>query len=226
MGLPRPKNLADDVYAHVKADLFEFRMLPGDRFTESDIGSRTGASRTPVRQALYRLEREGYLEVRYRNGWQVRPLDFRQLDEFYDLRILLEQTAVRRLALLEPGELHRILLPLEERWTGPRPEPEDPTSTADADETFHCSLVAGAGNAEMARVHAEATEKVRIIRRMDFTRQERIEATYAEHAAILRAIGRRRVDEAVRLLDAHISVSRIEVRNLTLHRLQSARSRR
>jgi len=220
---PKHKNLADDAYDQVKNDLFAFRLLPGDRFTEADIAERTSASRTPVRQALYRLEREGYLEVHFRHGWQVRPLDFRTLDEHYDLRVILEQTSVRRLEYLDPDTLDAVLIPLESRWLK-RPEiEEDSTATADADEAFHCALVAATGNREMARIHAEATEKVRIIRRLDFTQPSRVEATYQEHAAILRAIRSRRGDEAARLLEAHISVSRIEVRNLTLHRLQSAR---
>lgn len=218
----RHRNLAEEVYGHVKGDLFAFHLLPGDRFTEADIVEKTGASRTPVRQALYRLQREGYLEVHFRNGWQVRPLDFRQLDEHYDLRMVLEQTAVRRLEFLSPEALAVLLDPLEERWLH-KPDTIDATLVADADEAFHCALVEGAGNREMARVHAEATEKVRIIRRLDFTQPSRIEATYQEHAAILRAIRARRGEEAARLLDAHISVSRIEVRNITLHRLQSAR---
>lgn len=219
---PKHRNLAEDVYEQVKGDLFAFRLLPGDRFTEADIVEKTGASRTPVRQALYRLQREGYLEVHFRNGWQVCPLDFRQLDEHYDLRVILEQTAVRRLEFLAPEALVELLEPLEERWLQ-KPRKSDTTQVADADEAFHCTLVAGAGNREMARVHAEATEKVRIIRRLDFTQPARIEATYQEHAAILKAIRARRGEEAARLLDAHISVSRIEVRNITLHRLQNAR---
>jgi DNA-binding GntR family transcriptional regulator len=225
MNASKPKNLAETVYEQVKRDLFDFHLLPGDRFTEADIASRTGASRTPVREALYRLQQEGYLEVRFRNGWQVHALDFAQLDEFYDLRIVLEQTAVRRLEKLEASELERILSPLEDVWFSERLKASESMAVADLDETFHCSLVLGAGNREMARVHGEATEKVRIIRRLDFTQPARIEATYDEHAAILKAVRKRRGDEAARLLGAHLTVSRIEVRNLTLHKLHSARPR-
>ena len=49
----RPHNLADTVYDQLKSELFEFRLLPGDRFTEAEVAERTGTSRTPVRQALY-----------------------------------------------------------------------------------------------------------------------------------------------------------------------------
>ncbi|MBK9578698.1 MAG: GntR family transcriptional regulator [Fibrobacterota bacterium] len=217
------KNLAAVVYEQVRAELFDFRLLPGDRFKEAEVAARTGASRTPVREALYRLQQEGYLEVHFRNGWLVKPLDFPRLDESYDLRIVLEQTAVKRLEALDPEALEAILAPLESIWLTAVPLEIDARQIADLDEQFHCQLVKGAGNREMARVHLEATEKVRIIRRLDFTQPERVQATYAEHAAILLALRKRRREEASRLLEAHITVSRIEVRNLTLHRLQSAR---
>ena len=114
-------NLATRVYERVKQDIFDFRLLPGDRFTETEISERTQASRTPVREALYRLEHEGYLEVMFRAGWRVKPFDFLQFEELYDLRIVLESTAVRRLC--EAGsrpELER----LRRTWTGPDAERE------------------------------------------------------------------------------------------------------
>lgn len=221
----KPKNLAESVYEQVKSDLFDFHLLPGDRFTEADVATKTGASRTPVREALYRLQQEGYLEVHFRNGWQVRPLDFVRLDESYDLRIVLEQVAAKRLESSDPATLSTLLEPLDKIWLkGPSSRKFDAVEVADWDESFHCSIVAAAGNREIARVHAEATEKVRIIRRLDFTQRTRVDATYEEHAAILKALRARRGDEAGRLLGAHITVSRIEVRNLTLHKLQSARN--
>jgi DNA-binding GntR family transcriptional regulator len=112
----RPQNLADSAYDQLKSDLFEFCLLPGDRFTEGEVAERTGASRTPVRQALYRLQREGFLDVNFRNGWEVRPLDFTQLDAMYELRILLEQASVHRMKELDSIELNDILVPIEARW--------------------------------------------------------------------------------------------------------------
>jgi len=91
------------------------------------------------------------------------------------------------------------------------------------DEAFHCALVAAAGNAEMARVHGDVTNRIRIIRRLDFTKQLRIEATYEEHSKILKAIQRKRGDEAAMLLRAHIETSQVEVRKITLHQVHQAR---
>ena len=93
------------------------------------------------------------------------------------------------------------------------------------DEAFHCSLVAAAGNAEMTRVHRDVTDRIRIIRRLDFTKQARIDATYDEHGKILKAIQRKRGDQAAMLLRAHIETSQAEVRKITLGTLHEARQR-
>lgn len=76
------------------------------------------------------------------------------------------------------------------------------------------------GNHEMTRTHRENTERIRIIRRLDFTKANRMTATYEEHANVLAAIQRRRSDEAQRLLKAHIEISKLEVRQITLDTLQ------
>ena len=96
---PKPvrSSRADDVYAQLKRDVGEFKLVPGDRFTENEICERLGVSRTPVRQALVRLQQEGYVEVLFRSGWRVLPFDFDQFEQLYDLRMVLETTAVHRL---------------------------------------------------------------------------------------------------------------------------------
>ena len=91
-------------------------------------------------------------------------------------------------------------------------------------EQFHCALVAAAGNAEMARVHRDVTERIRIIRRLDFTKQVRIDATYEEHGKIFKAVQRKRGDQAAMLLRAHIETSQAEVRKITLHQVHLARA--
>lgn len=220
---PQPANpMAEQVYLCIKDDIFDFRLLPGDRFTETELSLRLGVSRTPVRDALYRLRREGYLEVGYRSGWSVVPFDFDRFDELYDLRIMLEEAAIERLCQCE-GE--QPLADLTAIWLVDEDQREtDSHKMATLDEGFHCTLVEAAGNREMLRVHRELTEKIRIIRRLDFLKDNRIAATYDEHAKILRLILRRKSTEAAILLRSHITQSKSEVRKITLHMLHEARS--
>lgn len=94
---PARGNLAEQVYAELKAQMVDFRLVPGDRFSEVEIGKRLGVSRTPVREALFRLRNEGLLDVESKSGWFVRPIDFGKLEQLYDLRVILELAAVARL---------------------------------------------------------------------------------------------------------------------------------
>lgn len=216
-----PATLAEQVYVQIKQLIFDFTLMPGDRFSESELAQRVQVSRTPLRQALQRLEREGFLLVFPKLGWQVSPLDFEQFDELYDLRVLIECHAAQRLTEADPRPA---LDELAAVWLVP---PTQRSSDADAvrslDEQFHGALVSAAGNREMVRVHREITDRIRIIRRLDFTKPARIDATYDEHARILRAVTRRRGEEAQRLLRAHIEQSKLEVRHITLDMLYRAR---
>lgn len=219
----RPEGLAERIYLQLKDDIFNFRLLPGDRFSENDVADRMETSRTPVRQALFWLEREGYVEVFFRSGWQVRPFDFDYFEQLYDLRIVLELEAVKRLCALPPQHQPAQLAELKTFWID-APRLADGQEVSRHDEAFHMALVAAAGNAEMARIHRDLTEKIRIIRRLDFTKAPRVDATYNEHASILLAILQQQTQEAQRQLHDHIAVSKAEVRKITLHMLHQARN--
>ncbi|OGB24172.1 MAG: GntR family transcriptional regulator [Burkholderiales bacterium RIFCSPLOWO2_02_FULL_57_36] len=215
--------LAEQLYGKLKDDIFNFRLLSGERFTESEMAQRYNVSRTPIRDALYRLEREGYLQVGFRSGWSVRPFDFERFEQLYDLRVILERAAVQSICEAEQAvdlsELQAIwLVPPEERLA-------DGAQLSLLDEAFHQALVKATGNLEMTRVHREVTEKIRIIRHLDFTKDSRITATYEEHAQILRMLMQRKELQAGMLLKSHIETSKAEVRKITLHMLYTAREK-
>ena len=219
----RGGKLAEQVYDTLKAQIHDFVLVPGDRFSEAELGQRLGMSRTPVREALFRLRNEGFLGVEPKLGWFVLPIDFGRLEQLYDLRVVLELASVARLCALT--ERSQELEALKAVWLVPPAERLTDGRTVGAhDEQFHATVVRAAGNAEIARVHWEVTERIRIVRRLDFTRPDRIEATYVEHAKVLRAIIQRRADQAQLMLKTHIEQSKAEVRKITLHTLHAARA--
>jgi DNA-binding GntR family transcriptional regulator len=216
--------LAAQVYDQLKALMHDFQLVPGDRFSEAELAARLGVSRTPVREALFKLRNEGLLDVESKSGWFVRPIDFDRLEQLYDLRVLLEGACVARLcaqaqAIPALDELKAVwLVPVAERLS-------DGNTVGALDEQFHATLVRAAGNAEIARVHWDVTERIRIIRHLDFTRPDRVEATYQEHAKILRSIMQRKADQAQLLLASHIEQSKAEVRRISLATLHEAKAR-
>jgi DNA-binding GntR family transcriptional regulator len=66
---------ADEVYEQLKRDVGEFKLVPCDGFTENEISERFGVSRTPVRQAFFNLQQEGYVEVLFLSVWRVLPFN-------------------------------------------------------------------------------------------------------------------------------------------------------
>lgn len=219
---------ADLVYDRLKQDIAEFRLVPGDRFTENSVAQRLNVSRTPVRQALVRLQQDGYVNVMFRSGWHVLPFDFAKFEQLYDLRMVLETTAVHRLCGVSSSDISPIATALLDElariWLVEADNrSSDMQQVSQWDEAFHCSLVEATGNLEMARVHRDVTDRIRIIRRLDFTKKARIDTTYDEHAKILRAIIAKQGDQAALLLRAHIESSQSEVKKITMHQVYLAR---
>lgn len=218
-------SLADRAYEEIKKRIFDFELMPGDRLSESELAQQIDVSRTPLRQALQRLQHEGFVEAIPKVGWLIPPLDFEKFDELYDFRVLIEAHAVR--ALCASDEDYSRLQKVSRIWQAPVKERlQDPDRIGMLDEAFHSQIVECTGNRELARTYREITERMRIIRRLDFYNSARVTATYEEHAKILSAIQKRRADEAQRLLRAHIEQSRLEVRKITLGMLYQARNLR
>ena len=208
-------SLADDAYLTIKQKIFSFEMLPGDLISEGNLVRLMQVSRTPLRQALQRLQYEGFLNAIPKIGWQIAPLDFNKLDELYDFRILIEGHAIK--ILCDKASSHDPLNELVKIWLCKESDRiQDGEQVGLLDENFHHQLVRIAGNHEMLRMHQEISERIRIVRRLDFTKSNRIQETYEEHAKILKAILDRRGAEAKRLLTSHIDQSKIEVRKITL----------
>ncbi len=220
-GAPR-HNLTERIYAELKRNIFDFQLLPGDRFTESEIAHRVAASRTPVREALTRLQREGFVEVGFRSGWQVKPFDLGQYEQLYDVRLVLEQAAVRRLCLMEAAPA---LAELKQVWLAPAHERiREADALCAREQDFHEQLVAAAGNTEMARIHHDVNQRLSIVRRIELIEHPRIDAIYEEHARMLQAVLDRDAEQAQQLLAAHTETSKSDVRRITVHMLFAARN--
>ncbi|MGF6414251.1 GntR family transcriptional regulator [Paraburkholderia sp. MM5482-R1] len=223
-----PPSRADHVYVSVREDIFDMRLLPGDRVTEGSIAERFGVSRTPAREALQRLQSDGLMRGYVRGGWEVVPVDFKRFEDLYEMRKLIETFAVSKLASAE-GELSegvaQMLGQLEQIWKiPPAHRRRDGREMVALDEAFHHALVQAADNAELTNAMQRVTDRIRVVRRLDLVYGDCIDETYDEHVAILDAIRCRETDRSVALIARHIEGSRVAVRTLTGERLQRART--
>ena len=223
----RPQSRADHVYFSVRDDIFDMRLLPGDRVTEGSIAERFDVSRTPAREALQRLQSDGLMRGYVRGGWEVVPIDFKRFDDLYEMRNLIETFAVSKLLSSGPlsGSVLQMLDRLDAIWHVPRDrQTRDGRELVALDEAFHHALVRAADNEELGNAMQHVTDRIRVVRRLDLVYGDCIDETYDEHAAILDAIRSRDAGQSVALMERHIEGSRAAVRTLTAERLQSART--
>jgi DNA-binding GntR family transcriptional regulator len=224
----RSASRAEHVYFSLRDDIFEMRLLPGDRLTEGAIAERFKVSRTPAREALQRLQTDGLMQGYVRGGWEVVPIDFKRFDDLYEMRKLIETFAIRKL-LNQAMPLSELVLhmldELEPVWNVPlQRRLREGRQVAALDEAFHHALVVAAGNEELTGAMQRVTDRIRVVRRLDFVYGDCVDDTYDEHVAILRAIRNGEAEQSASLIALHIEGSQAEVRSLTVHRLQSART--
>src|SRR3954451_23335924 len=92
------RKVTDWVYEEIREAIIDLRLGPGDPLREAAIASQLGVRKTPIREALTRLEQEGLVETTSFKGAVVSGYSPRDLEEIYELRALLEGAAVRAVA--------------------------------------------------------------------------------------------------------------------------------
>lgn len=222
--VPRRPGSAQEIYFQLKTLIMGFELYPGSRVTETELAERFGVSRTPVREALQRLQLEGYLTVRPKQGCFIREIDIEEIDEHYQVRIALELCAVELACTHMPD---RALKELAREWDPAyQPSEDQDVETLSArDEGFHIALAEGGGNLVLADYLQRVNQSIHIIRRLDFTQNMRVDLTYKEHHAICQHLIRRDAVAAQQALTQHIRRSQMAAKTITLEQLSRARSR-
>lgn len=213
---------AEDIYAQLREMILSFELYPGSRVTETQLADYFKVSRTPVREALLRLENEGHLTIRSKQGCYIRQIDMTELSEYYQVRTALEMAAVEAACNhMRTSELER----LQEKWL-PEKQPKRITANTmeERDESFHIALAKGSGNSILVKYLRDINDHIRIIRRVDFNDPERVKRTYRDHSEIIAALLNRDAVKARNLIKKHIQGSEQFAQTLTLTQLARKKS--
>jgi len=206
---------ADRVYAALRERLLRGDMPVGRRLVEQQLAEEYETSRTPVREALRRLEGDGHI-VRDRGGGMCPAApSVKSMRELYEVRIALEELCARRAAaggdrgLIEAIE--HDWRALDVAWHDARARPRGPDFVY-ADEGFHRALAAASGNDVAESLLGDLNDRIRVLRIYDFTTDDRIGATIAEHLEIVACVLARDADAAAAFMRAHVQRSSLVVR--------------
>ena len=195
-------SLGEAAYRALRARLLEMSLPPGHQAAEGELAAELGMSRTPVHEAVLRLQSEGFLEVQPRRGIRVRPIDPTGMAETYEILIALEGAAAARLATrMNTGAVAAMEAATEAM--GVALESGDRAAWAAADDRFHRALILGCGNARLARLAQEAADLAQRARLATAALRPEPRGSAEEHGRILAAIRAGEAEAARAAVAAH-----------------------
>ena len=204
----RPRSLRDQVYDRLRAAILSGELAPGAPVIEAELATALGASRTPVREALRRLETEGMLEPRGARGSVVRELKRDEVECIFEIREALETLAARRASRrLVQGDY----VDFERLVERMAKHVDDPSEMERLDTLFHDRILARADGARLKKMLGDLRADILPWRFIALATADRRHATVREHAAMLAALRTRDEAAIVATTACHIVNTKLAV---------------
>ncbi len=209
--MPSAPAAADRVYTHVKQAVLDRRYQGGTLLTEGELAEAVGVSRTPVREALLKLEMEGLLKLYPKKGALVLAVSAQEIADVVETRLLVEEFAVRRAVPASARLIERLEALLEEQRR--HAENGDLAAVAVTDRGFHAEIVRHAGNEILSRLYDQMRDRqLRMGVAVMEAHPDRIAKNIAEHAEILGALRAGDAEGAAQCVHRHVSRVKVLVR--------------
>lgn len=201
---------AERAYREIRRAISSGRFAPGSRLREEELGAFIGLSRTPVRDALRRLEVEGFIELEPNRGARVTEWSGHDLEEIFQLRVPVEtlaaELAATRIAAADLDRLAVLADGMERASTGSADTWMDVVS--DLNNEFHDLIAEASGNRRLARVR-ETIVQVPVVqstfRRYDQTNLDR---SFREHRELIAAFRAGDAELAGGIMRVHVLAAR------------------
>jgi DNA-binding GntR family transcriptional regulator len=193
---PRPATAAEAAYQRLRAMILDNALPPGAQRLEAELALELGLSRTPVREAMLRLQQDGLVSVTPRHGMRVAPISPADMRDIYDVLESLEPKAAELLARrnLPEADLAPLLFACDAMEQAIAQQ--DRAAWALADEGFHRGLAELCGNRRLAAMVMQVWDQSHRARMFTLNMRPLPERSTAEHRATLQAIRAGDAEEA------------------------------
>ncbi|MGW8789149.1 GntR family transcriptional regulator [Streptomyces althioticus] len=203
--LERPGPLRDRVYEALLELITTRALQPGQHLVESELAGHLGVSRQPVREALQRLNTEGWVDLRPAQGAFVHEPTEEEADQLLTVRTLLEAEAARLAASNADSKGVRALEEILAEGLA-AVEADDVDAAVVLNARFHAKVMELAGNAVLAELAAQVDRRVRWY--YTPVARQRGEQSWIEHRELIAAIAARDEQSATRLMREHTEHTR------------------
>lgn len=195
------KPLREIVFESMREAIISGVLEPGERLMEIQLAEEMGVSRTPVREAIRKLELEGFVVMIPRKGAYVAGVSHKDVADVFEIRAALEGLAAglaaERVTEEEIEQMERILL-------SPSDEEMDLEDIVESDTDFHALVYKASRNERLIQILANLREQIQRFRATSLAVPGRIKDAIDEHRAIVEALARHDVEEAQSLAMSHI----------------------
>lgn len=199
------RSYAEYATSSLRDRLIVLDIPPGTPINDEQIGRELGIGRTPVREALKRLEAEHLVAVYARRGTFAAPVDITDLAAITEMRVRLEPLAASRAARFAPPPLRRAMTELADRLATTDTATLSPLSLMHNDLEVHRSIYAANGNPHLEEDLLKYDNLATRIWCLVLDRLPNVGAHVDEHIDLLRAIVHGRADDAARLARDHVN---------------------
>lgn len=195
-------SLKNNAYNAIKNNIANCVYLPGSELSEEQLKKELNVSRTPIRDALGRLEQEGLIIIRPKKGIKIAPLSVSEINQVFEIRTVLESYALRNY-----GNSLDIEFLFEQYRFATRTDPSSKECFSN-DDLFHSVIVKAIGNHYVDECYRTINVQNQRLRILSGFRQERLNATMQEHQAIIRACLEKNWEEAAEAMEKHLTNSK------------------
>lgn len=218
--IEQPKPMRKQVYEHLRDQIVNHAIEPCSRLVEAQIAKEIGISRTPVREALHLLEKDGFIESVPRVGYYVKKLDLDELDEIFEIRLINERL-VCRWAIDRIDNTGLRALEKNIAKTKAALQKGSPQLFLNYDEEFHEILVNAAGSRFLSEICQKLRRLMLRYRSESFKTEQSERLVLHGHARILECLTNKNVTGLESELADHLNKARLDIRE---HLLQSSNS--
>ena len=211
-------SLANQAYAALKKDILTCELDPGSTIAQSQLVKRYDFGLTPVREALKRLEQEGYVQSIPRFGYLITRITLKDVEDLYDLRLILEQSAVRMAIQRATNEQ---LAQIQEKasFTYKFKNRLSYLHFLEHNIEFHVSIAMASRNRKLADMLANVLNEMTRIFNLGLDLRDSAEEMRNEHIALAAALTKRDIQQAEQIVQDQIVLSRQRVVEMLVQRL-------
>jgi DNA-binding GntR family transcriptional regulator len=209
-------NLKKKVYASMKSRILSFKLKPGEKILENEIAHELGVSRTPVREALNKLEQEGLIRVFSKKGYFVSDVTAREIEELYAIRGALEALAIRTAARnARPKDwLQLKTILINQRKNRGKTSEQSAARIFKEARKFHEEIARISGNETLEQMLSTITDKISRLQWTNIFFTDRVTRSNSEHLQIVKLLIQGDLEKAVEAAERHIQHSKESLLNL------------